>query len=210
MTFKTDHLSPAAVYETPINMDWDIVQRNRQAVISSVEICEKCKKPVLVYSGEGDEHRRHEEGDCHGIVDDGNCPAIDYLYPLPDTSDHLEKIRDILLNDPRRAKRLASLPLCVATFMDDSFPISTEHGLQGLALTGCGTDLSWEICEYYMLLGYLPPNAFCVLPNLADRTYGANDRRILSACKATLKYVMRRASYDIGTLRSLGAAARKK
>lgn len=201
MTFKTDRLSPAAVYETPINMDWDIVHSRHTVEISSIEICEECKKPVLVCSGEGDEHRRHEEGDCHGIVDDGNCPAMDYLYPLPDTSDHLVKVRDILINDPRRAKRLASLPLCIVTF---------EYGLQGLALTGCGTDMSWEICEYYMLLGYLPPNAFCVLPNLADRTYGANDRRILSACRATLKYVMRRASYDIGTLRSIGAAARKK
>lgn len=37
-----------------------------------------------------------------------------------------------------------------------------------LALTGCGADLSWEICAAYIALGYLPPFALASsLPRLA-------------------------------------------
>ena len=56
----------------------------------------------------------------------------------------------------------------------------------GLALTGGGMNLAWDICAAYVALGYLPPLYFCdSLPNLAGITLNNKRRRILAACRRT-------------------------
>lgn len=52
-----------------------------------------------------------------------------------------------------------------------------------IALTGGGMDLSWEICETYINLGYLPLMHFCGLPKMADLDiFSRNKYRIVRGC----------------------------
>jgi len=43
-------------------------------------------------------------------------------------------------------------------------------------------DLSWDICEGYMLLGYLPPVHFCDLPAFAGMKLNAKNKWIINGC----------------------------
>ena len=43
-------------------------------------------------------------------------------------------------------------------------------------------NLAWEICEAFMLLGFLPPLHFCDLPGMAGRGASAKDRWIIAGC----------------------------
>lgn len=96
-------------------------------------------------------------------------PMMSYYYPLADfdgdPGDAAESIRD--------------LPLCVVRI--------EERDEYGLALTGGGMDLSWEICEAFMRLGFLPPVHFCELPQMAGRGTSARDRKIIAACRRSLR-----------------------
>lgn len=106
--------------------------------------------------------------DCgEEIEDESEGPMMNYHYPLPD----LGRIG----GDVRRAASLISdLPLCVVEFADGSI---------SLALTGGGMDLSWEICEAFTRLGFLPPFRFAQdPPKLAGH---AIDPYLLAACKRT-------------------------
>jgi len=51
-----------------------------------------------------------------------------------------------------------------------------------LALAGGGMDLSWDICEAYMLLGYLPPLHFCRLPRFVGWKLTAHRAWIIAGC----------------------------
>lgn len=59
------------------------------------------------------------------------------------------------------------------------FPEKEEYAM---ALTGGGMDLSWDICEGYMLLGYLPPVHFCDLPAFAGMKLSPKNKWILNGC----------------------------
>lgn len=53
-----------------------------------------------------------------------------------------------------------------------------------LALTGGGMDMSWQIADTYVQLGYLPPAALGTLPNMANRTPSkGHDRLLVEALK---------------------------
>lgn len=212
---KVDGLRGDVIDEISIPMDWESIYGSYPDGIDTytVEICDKCDKPVLTSSMDEEEHRGFIfcDDNCRGMVPGGSAPAMNFLYPLPEEIDHREVIQEILKNDKYRADRLSRLPLCLVVITSDTFPILSRgsHGLQGLALTGGGMDLSWEICEYYTLLGYLPPAHHCVLPSYADRKTSATNKSIISACKASLKCVMRRASYNIGNLREVSVRMRE-
>jgi hypothetical protein len=69
-------------------------------------------------------------------------PMMSYWYPFE------------LPGEPEAcAAVLVGLPLCVVEV----------DGVAGLALTGGGMDLSWEICEAFIRLGSLPPFHFADL-----------------------------------------------
>lgn len=99
------------------------------------------------------------------------APMINYYYPLP---------KDGRRYDEKDAEKIRHLPLSIIYFPNED--------LYALALTGGGMNLSWEICEAYILLGYLPPISFCDLPNMADKEYDSRNKRIIEACKESLKH----------------------
>lgn len=70
-----------------------------------------------------------------------------------------------------------------------------------LALTGCGQDYSWEICESYVNLGYFPPAHFSRLPGMAGRGSSARDRRIALACATSLEALVGRYQRDAAWVR---------
>jgi hypothetical protein len=55
-----------------------------------------------------------------------------------------------------------------------------------LALTGGGMDLSWDICEGYMLLGLLPPAHF-EPPQMGGKQRTTRNLRILAACRRSYR-----------------------
>ncbi len=112
-------------------------------------------------------------------------PMMNYWYPLPAVED-----------DPvQSAADLADLPLCVVRVEDE----------WGIALTGGGEDLTWEIVEAYLRLGQLPPRHFADLPGQADRPRAYEpartvDARIVQACLETFAHVEQAAKRDADQL----------
>ena len=105
-------------------------------------------------------------------------PMVNYFYPLMGIE-----------NEPvEAAAKLGHLPLCVVQLAD---------GRTGLALTGGGMDLSWEICEAFIRLGYLPPTHFAMLPGMADRGTSDRDRVIVAACRRSFAVAAERAQRDL-------------
>jgi hypothetical protein len=119
-----------------------------------------------------------------------NQPMMNYYYPLPaiDT----EKISK---DEISYAKAIKDLPLCLVYL--------EKEGIYALALTGGGMDLSWEICEAYIRLGYCPPLEFCELPRLAGKKIDAKNRKIIEACIKTAEHVKSRAESIIKHLEGL-------
>lgn len=121
--------------------------------------CENCGTAYLS-GGEG-------ECKCGGHVPETEGPMMNYFYPLPGEPDDLEAA----------AVAIVDLPLCIVR-------VGSEYGL---ALTGGGMDLSWEICEAYMRLGYLPPLDFCHLPGLAGKRLTPRTKWVLDGCERSAK-----------------------
>ncbi len=97
-------------------------------------------------------------------------PLMDYYYPLPGFTMPIEEA----------CTKIMDLPLCL---------VHIEPDMYGLALTGGGMDLSWEIDEAYMRLGYLPPFHFADLPDMAGRGRSERDRWVIAGCISTVLYM---------------------
>lgn len=125
--------------------------------------CEECGKVHVYWNGGGGEPHKDasDTTDCAGYLPTTEGPMMSYWYPCP------------MVDEMEAARVLADLPLCVVKV----------DGETGLALTGGGMDLSWEICEAYTRLGYLPPIHYAGrLPRMAD-TYDEGKRRVIAAAK---------------------------
>jgi hypothetical protein len=92
------------------------------------------------------------------------------------------------------AKEISHLPLCV---------VEKEDGTTGLALTGGGMDLSWEICDAFISLGFLPPVHFCRLPYMVGWEHDPRSTRILEACLESAEVAARRAEGKAGQCREM-------
>lgn len=116
----------------------------------------------------------HHEEDARGL---SACegPMMNYYYPVD--------LRD--MDDA--ARRLVDTCLV---------PVEVD-GQTGLALTGGGMDLSWEIADAFVTLGYLPPVHFADLPNMAGMT--ANDRNltIVAAMLRSCELMANRLARDV-------------
>jgi len=145
--------------------------------------CEECNKIILVHGEEY--HHNVEDTNCRGYLNTEG-PMMNFFYPLP----HLTH-----LNPDEAAKLIVDLPLCIICLED-----TNEHGL---ALTGGGMDLSWEICEAYMKLNYLPPVHFCDLPGMAGKRLNTRTKWILAGCRRSLKVVEQRARFTREHLQSI-------
>ncbi len=87
--------------------------------------------------------------------------------------------------DPREsAVKLVHTPVCIIEWNDGGY---------SLALTGGGMDLSWEICEAFILLGSYPPMHFVDLPTMAGKERDPNAPAILQACVKTVECARERA-----------------
>jgi hypothetical protein len=90
----------------------------------------------------------HFGGELQDWIDRDNGPMMGCCYPLPKPHCGLSDTWGWNTDD---ASKLDDLPLCIVEFDTDTY---------GLALTGGGMDLSWEICEAFMRLRFLPPVHF--------------------------------------------------
>lgn len=122
--------------------------------------------PEVEEPGEDGDPPFEVDNTCHGTIY-AEGPMMNYWYPV--------RINDC----EEAAKAIAHLPLCVVEFEDS--------GDTGLALTGGGMDLSWEICEAFICLGYRPPLHFCDLPKMAGRGKSEKDLAIISACEESCR-----------------------
>lgn len=104
--------------------------------------------------------------------DDG--PMMNYYYELPDTQSY----------DEDDALAIINLPLCIVRLEDVGW---SRSGTYALALTGGGMDLSWEICEAFMRLGFLPPIQYADLPGMAGRPQDEDDLWVIEGCKLAFK-----------------------
>lgn len=182
-------LSCAAIESKPINYDWSQGYTEEGGWdLFEASRCEKCNVPVVGCTGE-----RHSDADskveCDGRIAEQEGPMMSYYYPLSEDLDTHEA-----------ARKLVDLPLCVVTVGDEI----------GLALTGGGMDLSWQICEAFMVLGYLPPFHFCDLPAMSGRGTSAKDRWIAVGCQKTCTVVADWALRRSGRVQEMMSKARKE
>ena len=148
--------------------------------------CSECGEGFIA-RGEA-EHCDEGDSACKGYV---NCdgPIMNYFYPVD---------VDQVGGAEKAAKAVAHLPLCIVSFSEDS-PLRQEYAL---ALTGGGMDLSWQICEAYMCLGYLPPLHFA-LPNMAGMKLDARNKWILSGVERSASIAKGWATRSVQRVRQL-------
>lgn len=164
---RVDHL-----LATPITYDWTAETRDADSEdlpwewAETVE-CPKCRLTVVAVNGQIEEHER-EDAECSATGDhvrEAEGPQMNYWYPVTFPG-----------NMSDAARLIADLPLCVVTV----------DGKEGIALTGGGMDLSWEICEAYMRLECAPPYHFASdLPDMSGRL-DARRLAVLAACDRSI------------------------
>ena len=108
---------------------------------------------------------------------------MNYFYPVP------------ISDCAAAARAIAHLPLCVVEFTGGE-----REGETGLALTGGGMDLSWEICEAFVLIGYRPPTHFAKLPRMGSRGSTDRDRALIEICRESFRIAARWALNGIDDL----------
>lgn len=180
----------------PISYDWQANPYIEKWEYYAASKCEKCGEIVV---GRGGENHCDidQDSECDGYIPSNDGPMMSYYYPLD--------VRDSF--DPREAaKLLVHLPLVIVEFQEGEMSPTGDYAL---ALSGGGMDLSWEICEAFMRLGYLPPVHFSDLPQMAGRGASAKDRWIIAACRRSLQgekqsvgRTLRRLRENFGTVKA--------
>lgn len=157
---------------------WDSFEASR---------CETCG--MILIGPNGESHNSLDGScSCEGYVSQNEGPMMNYFYPLPGLRrGSAEKAAELIVD----------LPLCLIYLQ--------ESDEWGLALTGGGMDLSWEICEAYMRLGYVPPFHFARLPAFAGLKLDARHRWIIAGCRCAAQITIKRARWAIKDLINLKA-----
>jgi len=141
---NTEALLYDSVDVKPVEVDWaERLDENLEGYqYYEVIECPSCGRNVTMVGPCG-----HVDCGCGEDVEEADGgPMMNYYYPI--------QIDDL----DEAARLVGDWPVCVVEFDD---------GETGLALTGGGMDLSWEICGAYIALGHLPPAHFCRLPDMA-------------------------------------------
>jgi hypothetical protein len=132
------------------------------------------------------------DGEYTGVVidEEASGPMMNYYYPLPEFRG----------DETTSQKALYDLPLCLVHFTEEEQDRGAPE--YALALTGGGMDLSWEICEAFMRLGYLPPVHFAEsIPEMCGRGDSPRDKWILAGCRRSLQGQKDRAGRALRRLR---------
>ena len=165
---RVDHL-----YTTPVNFDWSAPVEGKDWSYWEAVKCEKCDTAIVMEDGGGGEthHDCDSDSACGGYVGTSEGPMMSYWYPCKLTEGDLWGM----------SVRLVDLPLCVVRVNGDT----------GLALTGGGMDLTWEICAAYLKCGYLPPLHFSGrLPKMAGPSHH-DSQLILAAAKKSAEIAIK-------------------
>lgn len=205
-----EHMSVQAVDTKPVDIDWreaagedfdgfsfyqsfqyelgerdiTLVARGPGSVVTHVY-----SKGTLFSEDEYDEYE-YEHGDGEllpGALDEGEfeeCfrvepyhhgvegPMMNYWYPL---DEHERGYFGGGFNAETAAAKVTG-SLCVVEV----------GGEYGLALTGGGMDMSWDICEAFVALEMLPPTHFADLPRMAGHHDTDTHRLVLHAMERAL------------------------
>jgi hypothetical protein len=167
-------MSCAAIDVKPQDVDdWAALfqDEGRATFLEAVE-CHACGKVTV---------RAPFESECPKCKAEGDGPEgpmMNYFYPLGfEVDDGTAR---------KHAWRIRNLPLCMVRVGD----------VWGMALTGGGMNLSWEICEAFMRLGCLPPAHFTPAA-MCGRGTSAKDRWIVRgyvrSCRVLVGWTKRRA-----------------
>lgn len=112
-------------------------------------------------------------------------PMMNYFYALPDHGSF----------DKDDALKLEGLPLCLVEFSQGGYNDYNEAGDDSLpdwalALTGGGMDLSWQIAEAHMRLGYMPPLFCCDLPRMGGMDVSSpTNAWVIAGCRRSAQAV---------------------
>jgi hypothetical protein len=173
MFFAVDDLWFGFTDTKPVDHDWDYsTHPNRWDFLEAVK-CDVCGEIVLGVVGEEQHRYIDSDSDCEGYLY-AEGPLMNYYYPID-----LDRIGGA----DEAAKQLVDLPLCVVQFYDEDGYDSGD----ALALTGGGMDLSWEIVEGYVRLGYLPPTHFSRLPEYSGKPLNETAKILIAAMRRALE-----------------------
>lgn len=181
---KIDELDTAAISAEPVPVDWQEVDEEVEAIEAAE--CPECgivhvvTTPVINATCADirpdladDDDPDYIENECSGSIT-AEGPMMGVFYP-------------IRIDDPEEtARAIGPGSVCVVSF--------EESGKTGLALTGGGMDLSWDICRAHILAGYLPPLRFCDLPDLAGWEHHPSTEQVLRACERSAQCAADRAA----------------
>lgn len=145
---------------------------------------EQCVEYASDEGIEDDDHDDMREVIREHLLENPDEPMMSYYYPLPRSEER----------DPGELQAILAVQagpvVCVLV-----------NGRPVLALSGGGMDLSWEICEAFIVLGYCPPAHFCDLPAMAGRGESERDKRIVRACVNSLEVQARWAMRPVEELK---------
>lgn len=195
-----DDLWTVGIGTTSVSRDWDRLNWPEGFEFFEAPACPECGEYAVWSHGEwecGNGACECEERGIDPFEQDVSGPMMSYSYELTNSGRMGGGTSGQGWRGPHEAAALIShLPLCIIEFPEDD----DLH----LALTGGGMDLSWEICEAYMRLGWLPPAHFAELPAMAGRPRDDVDRWIIEGCKRTFRVLAGQAERALERLESLG------
>lgn len=186
---KADSLRVDALLLTPIDYDWSEHEYEREwEVIQPYDDTdfEKISGDAYEYS---DKCERKLGYGSYEDMEESNQPMMNYVYPLPDSY------------DPGDAKKLKDVNLCLVYFAQDN--------TYGMALTGGGMDLSWDICRAYIALGQYPPIHFR-LPRFAGMSKSKRNLDVIRACVKGRRIVKQWIDNDIRDFKRVKAGLVKR
>lgn len=188
MEFNDKYPNPAKMNHSvvsliPVNYDFGSNEFGNDWEEVEVLECEEChEQMVSSFTYNGEKHCNYDDfgggdaPDCEGTLVGSDGPMMNYFYPLPglDLKDAYEA-----------AKKIDGLNLCIIWF-----PMEEKCGM---ALTGAGMDFSWEICEAYMQLGFVPPYHFA--SDMDSDASGMTEVRewVIEGCRESIDTVLVRA-----------------
>ncbi len=195
---SVDTLYVSALHVTPTMVgEWDFVENDDHEYVEATRYDFEGHELILAVSGgrvrgiviDGIEYAQYERDTYEDVYADdetGEAPLSDEDWETIFDLDMYDKCEGPMMNywyeldvtpDGQLAALIVDLPLCIVDI----------DGTVGLALTGGGMDLTWEICEAFMRLGSLPPYHFATsLPAMGDRGRSERDRWIIAGCLRTI------------------------